>query len=417
MKFLSQNMRYYTAIIALLLFANCAQDGNNESFEIKGKIENLEDLNKVYVVYPNEDFSKMDTLVESDVVDDTFYLKGSVEFPLLAKLVFTSPKKRTRTFPLIVENHSMKIRGSSYAEVDIIAGEWYETIFNQFKYNPEYAEERIIDNGYYVLWKNAQAPFYKHMRSLIDKGIIKSIDDLGAEDKAKKAKVAELGNLRYKHLINSKKIKAELVSKEFKTTDDTFFKVLLALNYWGEIKASDDEINTIIESLGKEHYYAKQLAHKVERRAKDIAIEKSIEIGKTVQHFEVFNNLKETIASKDVIENNKYTLIEFWASWCGPCIKEIPNLKKAYAKYNKKGFEILSISVDAKRNKWTEEAQKQNLPYIDAWAGENRIKLKELFGIKYIPFNLLVDSNGKILAAKLRNKQLDEKLKALYSKK
>ena len=102
-----------------------------------------------------------------------------------------------------------------------------------------------------------------------------------------------------------------------------------------------------------------------------------------------------------------YLLIDFWASWCPPCRKENPNLVKTYAEFKDKGFNIISISLDSSVELWKKAISKDNLEWtqlIDrkAWNGDGIKK----YGIRLIPSNFLIDSNGKIIAKNLKGENL-----------
>lgn len=117
----------------------------------------------------------------------------------------------------------------------------------------------------------------------------------------------------------------------------------------------------------------------------------------------------------DVQSRNRFVLVEFWASWCGPCRVEIPHMKQAYARFRDKGFEILSYTVDEEREDWEEASAEEDLPWIDIGMGFET-ELAQAYSLRNlgIPRNYLVDSGtGKIVAANLRQHKLDEKLEEL----
>lgn len=113
----------------------------------------------------------------------------------------------------------------------------------------------------------------------------------------------------------------------------------------------------------------------------------------------------------------KYLLLDFWASWCGPCRDENPALIKAFQKFKSKGFDILSVTLDHERdrNKWITAMHKDG---IDLWSNVSDFdeKAKSLFGVTAIPSNFLVDPTGKVIAQDLRGEMLERKLHELFPK-
>jgi peroxiredoxin len=112
----------------------------------------------------------------------------------------------------------------------------------------------------------------------------------------------------------------------------------------------------------------------------------------------------------------KYVLVDFWASWCGPCRAENPNVVKAYNQYKSRGFEILGVSLDSDKGAWLKAINKDNLAWAevsDLKAWNNTASLA--YGVKGIPFNLLLDKNGIIIAKNLRGINLQNKLKEIFT--
>ena len=107
----------------------------------------------------------------------------------------------------------------------------------------------------------------------------------------------------------------------------------------------------------------------------------------------------------------KYVLIDFWASWCGPCRRENPNVVKMYEKYKDKGFEIFGVSFDQSKEKWVEAIAKDKLtwPHVSDLKGWESAAGK-LYNITSIPHTVLIDKEGKIIAKNLRGAALEAKL-------
>jgi thiol-disulfide isomerase/thioredoxin len=112
--------------------------------------------------------------------------------------------------------------------------------------------------------------------------------------------------------------------------------------------------------------------------------------------------------------HGKYLYVDFWASWCNPCMKEMPTLKIAYQKYHEKGLEILGISLDDKREAWINciIASELNWLHISDLKGFKSPITKEL-AVNYIPHTFLLDPNGVILAVDLRGEYLLNKLEEM----
>ncbi|MEM9884736.1 MAG: TlpA family protein disulfide reductase [Bacteroidota bacterium] len=114
----------------------------------------------------------------------------------------------------------------------------------------------------------------------------------------------------------------------------------------------------------------------------------------------------------------KVVLVDFWASWCGPCRKENPNVVRVYEKYKDKGFEILGVSLDRQKTRWLQAIEADGLTWaqisdLKGWQNE----VAQIYGVRSIPSTVLVDEEGKILARNLRGPALERKLAEVFEGK
>lgn len=141
----------------------------------------------------------------------------------------------------------------------------------------------------------------------------------------------------------------------------------------------------------------------------------SVGIGRKAPSFDGHNPDGKVIKLEEVIAKNKVTLIDFWASWCGPCRRENPNIVNAYQKYKNKGFGILGVSLDkpGAEEQWKQAIEKDNL----TWDHISRLQyfgpIARQYNVNAIPAAFLLDENGVIVAKDLRGQQLHNKLEEL----
>lgn len=146
-------------------------------------------------------------------------------------------------------------------------------------------------------------------------------------------------------------------------------------------------------------------------------VKRRTEVGQPYIDFEDSDAEGNAVSLKSIIENpaNKYVLLDFWASWCGPCMAEMPHLKEVYAAYHKKGFEIVGVTRDHKREMWLGAIEKHQLNWIQLGSmNASSNPVSEAYGVQGIPSNFLFDcSTGKIVAVNLRGEAVMEKVAEL----
>ncbi|MFD1257540.1 redoxin domain-containing protein [Mucilaginibacter terrae] len=143
-----------------------------------------------------------------------------------------------------------------------------------------------------------------------------------------------------------------------------------------------------------------------------LTLNKNLKLGDQYADFEQATAGGKKIKLSDI--KGKYVLLEFWASWCGPCRESNPALVKTYNQYKDKGFAILGVSLDDNKVSWLKAIKDDGLPWANvSELNGDKNKAGLIYGINAIPNNFLIDESGKIIARNLRDAALDKKLKEL----
>lgn len=189
----------------------------------------------------------------------------------------------------------------------------------------------------------------------------------------------------------------------YKDNKDTWwgpFAMLNTMNYFNE----ESKVQwAMFSDAAKNSFYGKILGEQINPKGFK---------GETLPQFDLQQVDGNKVAMSSAVKGKKYYLVDFWASWCNPCRKEIPNLKHQYELYKDKGFQIVSVSIDKNEAAWKKALNEEKLPWPN---GLDRAGIANAYKVQFIPAIFLVDgATGKCIAENIRGEELATKLAELF---
>jgi len=368
-------MRYFTLLTtaAVLTFSSC---NNHEqgAFELKGKLKNANGERLIL-----EKLSQQPVAVDSAVVDS----EGNFEFKnYTPKIGFYRIKVSEENFAMLVLDSTQKVvvsgdikdLGNTYK----VEGSDETTLFLEFTEVSRRRDKRV--DSLNQIAQSLMEPFRNNTAKL---------DSLSATFEAPYNAIMRPVNEEVAAMINkNSNMYASLIAVQSLEPDN-----------YGDVYRKLDE------GLMKKFPNDKNVKNFHDFVGRTLALS----VGQQAPEIELNDPEGKAVKLSDF--RGKYVLIDFWASWCGPCRKEMPNVVKAYAKYKPKGFEIFGVSLDKDRDNWIKAIKEDGItwPQVSDLLQWNS-SVVPLYAIQGIPFTVLLDKEGKIVAKNLRGDELDKKL-------
>lgn len=370
-----QNFKlFFAALVFSGTFVACQnQEKAADTFHINGEITGANDA-KMFLKYRGD--SGWQSMDSANVVDGKFSMTGHVDDVTLVYLVSDAFRGG---IPILLGNEDLNITMDKDSLQNAkVTGSPVQEIYDQAK-----ADIENFDKGW-------QSYYYETFRFLPD------------EEKAAKESYLD-------HLYDS----TQMAKKDFLNTflvenKGNIASAQIILDQ--EDALGNDAMISLFEQLDepvKMSGPGKSLSDRVD-------IIKRTSVGQPLIDF-TMNDTTGAAVSLAEFSQGKYTLVDFWAAWCGPCRRENPNVVANYTKYHDKGFDVFGVSFDDSKEKWVKAINDDGLMWMqvsDLKGWDNAAG--KLYGIHSIPQNILLSPDGNIIAKNLRGDDLSNKLKEIF---
>ena len=340
------------------------------SYKISGTIEGAADGELVYLQeVKGREMVKLDSAV---VTAGAFTFNGRQDVAANRYITYTPAEGKGKMTDFFLENGNIAV---TFGEETTVAG--------------------TPNNEIYQAYKKEAGVLNKEMRALYGKF---KEEGLTEEQKAEIEK-------QYEDLDK------KLNDLTFNTIDANITNPV-GIHLWpgNSYSMELEQLQALAAKVPAEYQSNERIAKLLDR----IKILEKTAVGQKFTDFTLPDTEGNPMKLSDIIAKNKYTLIDFWASWCGPCRAEMPNVVAAYKEYNKKGFGIVGVSLDNDADKWKKAIKDMNMTWdhmsdVKGWQCEGAA----LYGINSIPATVLVAQDGTIVARNIRGEAIKNKLAEL----